>query len=300
MSVAERLYYNSAALDFEAEVTDIRLAQTDAQGQLWQIALDRTAFYPTGGGQPHDTGKLVATAPSGTTLEVPVERVEEDDHGEVWHYVRKPLMSGTAITGFIDPTRRIDHEQQHSGQHLLSAIFLRELHATTVGFHLGPETSTIDLIQTEKFTEAELTRIATAANRVITDQRPFLTHWVEPEYAADMLRRGDLHKLPPREGRIRIVQMQGIEFNACGGTHVQNTGAIGVLSIRRQEKIKQGQRIEFVCGTRAIRTAREDYLLLDTLARTLSTSATDLPTRIEKLLEERKAATKEIKKLQGE
>jgi alanyl-tRNA synthetase len=294
---AERLYYASAALDFEAEVTDIRLAQTDDRGQLWQVALDKTAFFPEGGGQPWDTGRLVATAPSGTTLEATVERVEEDAAGEVWHYVRKPLMAGTAITGFVDAARRIDHEQQHSGQHLLSAMFFRELNTATVGFHLGADVSTIDLDHTEKFTEDELSRVLTAANRVITDQRPLLTHWVEPEYAQDMLRRGDLRKLPDRPGPIRIIQMQGIEFNACGGTHVQNTAAIGSIHIRRTEKNKKGQRIEFVCGTRATRAAREDFLLLDTIARTLSVGATDIPERIAKLLEERKAAAKEVKRL---
>lgn len=301
MSVtAERLYYTSAALDFEAEVTDIRLATTDDRGQLWQIALDRTAFFPEGGGQPWDTGRLIATAPSGTTLEVPIERVEEDETGEVWHYARKPLMAGTPITGFIDRDRRIDHEQQHSGQHLLSAMFLRELNAPTTSFHLGLESSTIDVDHAERFTEAELTQVVTAANRVITDQRPMLSHWVDREYADEMLARGDLRKLPPITGKLRIVQMQGIEFNACGGTHVQNTGAIGSISICRTEKNKKGQRIEFVCGNRATRTARADYLLLDTIARTLSVAATDIPERVTKLLEERKAQAKEIKRLSAD
>lgn len=296
--VAQRLYYDSAALDFEARVVDIRLDSKDASGQLWQVALDRTAFYPTGGGQPYDMGLLRATAKSGATLDVPVERVEEDDAGEVWHYVRKPLMAETEVTGIIDTARRTDHEQQHSGQHLLSAMFLREMGARTVGFHLGAEVSTIDLNLTERPAEEDLRRVEDAANRVVTEARPFLTHWVQPEYAEEMLRRGDLVKLPPLRDRMRIVQIQGVEFNACGGTHVANTGAIGAITLRRVEKVKQGFRIEFCCGLRAVRMARRDYLLLDTIGRGLSVAPSDVPGRVEKLLDEKKAQAKEIKRLE--
>ena len=128
--VAERLYYDSAELKFSARVADIRLVSSDkpesgGKGPLWQVALDRTAFYPESGGQPWDTGVLVATARSGAVLEVPVERVEEDEAtGEVWHFVRKPLVEGTEVEGRVDAARRMDHMQQHSGQHLLSAVFL--------------------------------------------------------------------------------------------------------------------------------------------------------------------------------
>ena len=295
--VAERLYYDSAALEFEAEVADIRLTRTDDQGQLWQVALDRTAFYPAGGGQPWDTGVLVATAPSGTTLEVPVERVEEDEAGEVWHFVRKPLNAGTEVQGRVDAARRIDHEQQHSGQHLLSAMFLRELGARTVGFHLGAESSTIDLDVKERPGDEDVRRVEAAANRVVYEQRPMLPHFVEREFAEEMLKRGDLRKLPEREGRMRIVQMQGIEFNACGGTHVRNTGEIGAVLVRKLEKVKAGWRVEFVCGVRAVNVARRDFEVLSTVARTLSVGAADVPGRVEKLLEEKKALGKEVKAL---
>jgi len=305
---AKRLYYDSPILEFTARITDIRLVEKDPNAapdsaQLWQVALDRTAFFPEGGGQPWDTGLLIATAPSGTTLEIPVERVHEDEAGEVWHYVRKPLTTGTSITGSVDPDRRIDHEQQHSGQHLLSAIFLRELNARTVSFHLGADSSTIDLALPEgmdKISDDDLRRVEELANRIIYENRPLLTHWVERPLAEQMLARGDLRKLPPLEGPFRIVQMQGIEFNACGGTHVQTTGAIGSLLLRRVEKVRQGWRIEFVCGLRAIRTARRDYTLLDTVARTLTVSRTDVPERVTKILEDKKAQAKEIKKLTQE
>jgi len=310
--MTQRLYYDSAILEFAARVTDIRLVakesnEASGSAHLWQLSLDRTAFYPEGGGQPFDTGTLTAVSRSGAQLEVPVERVEEDDTGEVWHFIRKPLVEGAEVTGKIDFDRRSDHEQQHSGQHLLSAIFLRELGARTVSFHLGAESSTIDLALREgpdeppaKFTEADLQQVEEAANRIVLEGRPLSTHWVERPLAEQMLARGDLRKLPDREGPFRIVQMQGVEFNACGGTHVSNTGAIGAIMLRRIEKVRQGWRIEFLCGLRAIRAARNDYALLDTVARALTISRTDVPARIEKLLEDRKAAAKEIKKLTQE
>ena len=305
---AKRLYYDSPILEFTARITDIRLVEKDPNAspdsaQLWQVALDRTAFYPEGGGQPWDTGLLIATAPSGTTLEISVERVHEDETGEVWHSVRKPLVEGTEITGTVDPARRTDHEQQHSGQHLLSAVFLRELNARTVSFHLGADSSTIDLALPEgadRLNDEDLRCVEESANRILYENRPLLTHWVERPLAEAMLARGDLRKLPPLEGPFRIVQMQGIEFNACGGTHVRSTGEIGAILLRRVEKVRQGWRVEFVCGLRAIRSARNDYTLLDTVARTLTISRADVPTRVEKLLEDRKASAKEIKKLTQE
>jgi alanyl-tRNA synthetase len=312
-TAAERLYYDSAQLEFTARVTDIRHVSTEKDetaenAQLWQVALDRTAFYPEGGGQPWDTGVLIAVARSGAQLEVAVERVEEDEAGEVWHFVRKPLVEGTEVAGRIDFDRRTDHEQQHSGQHLLSAIFLRELGARTVSFHLGAlqsglGSSTIDLALREgmeRISDAELRHVEERANRVIYENRPLTSHWVERTLAEQMLARGDLRRLPEREGPLRIVQMQGIEFNACGGTHVASTGAIGSISLRKVEKVRQGWRVEFVCGLRAVRAGRRDFEVLSGVARTLSVGAADVPVRVEKLLEERKASAKEIKRLSQE
>lgn len=301
--VAKRLYYDSAALDFTATVTDIRLDSREGGEHLWQVSLDQTAFYPESGGQPWDTGVLVAVARSGATLEVPVERVEEDAHGEVWHYVRKPLVQGTEITGYVDAARRSDHEQQHSGQHLLSAMFLRELDATTVSFHLGVESSTIDLVLregAERLTDEEIARVEAATNRVVVEGRPLMSHWVEQGLAQAMLERGDLRKLPEREGPLRIVQMQGIEFNACGGTHVANTGAIGVVLLRKVEKARQGWRVEFVCGQRAVRAARKDFTALGAAAQALSVGAADVPARIGVLLGETRDAAKERRALLDE
>ncbi len=297
---AERLYYDSAELSFHATVTDIQLVaqERNADGdkvQLWRVALDRTAFYPESGGQPWDTGVLTATARSGAVLEVAVERVEEDETGEVWHFVRKPLIQGTELDGRVDADRRMDHMQQHTGQHLLSAVFLARLHARTVSFHLGAESSTIDLALPENLPavhKAHLIEVEDAANRLVFEDRPLRARWHTQEEAAAMLARGDLRKLPERTGRMRVVEMAGVEFNACGGTHVASTGAIGSLQLRRLEKVKAGWRVEFLCGRRAVRAARRDFETLSDVARTLSVGNADVPQRVAALGEETKAGSK--------
>ena len=304
-AVAERLYYDSPALAFTARVTDIRLVATERteagdREQLWQVALDRTAFYPEGGGQPWDIGVLIATARSGATLEVPVERVEEDEAGEVWHFVRKPLVQDTEVAGRIDAERRRDHAQQHSGQHLLSAVFLARLGARTVSFHLGSESATIDLALAEgisAFTQEQIEAVETEVNRLIFEERPLHPRWHTRAEAESMLAEGLLRKLPERSGPMRVVEMQGVEFNACGGTHVASTGAIGGLLLRRLEKVKTGWRVEFVCGLRAVRAARRDYMLLAGLANSLSVGAGDVPARVAAMQEETKAGAKERRAL---
>ncbi len=194
--MAERLYYDgdAGALEFRAVVADVRLdshvvGEGGQKEQVWQVALDRTGFYPVGGGQPWDTGLLVATAKSGAVLEVVVERVEEDEAGEVWHYVRKPLPEGTEVVGRVDAARRMDHAQQHTGQHLLSAMFLKELGAPTVSFHLGADSVTIDLA-VEKVSEEELRLVEAAANRLIYEDRTVRPRWVSREEAEAMLSAG--------------------------------------------------------------------------------------------------------------
>jgi alanyl-tRNA synthetase len=297
--VAERLYYDSGALEFGARVTDIRLESNADGEQVWLVALDRTAFYPESGGQPWDTGVLVATAKSGAVLEAPVERVEEDEAGEVWHRVRKPLIEGTEIVGRVDADRRMDHAQQHSGQHLLSAVFLNEVGARTVSFHLGAESVTIDLA-VDKVSEEELQRVEAVANRIVYEDRGIVPRWVSREEAEAMLARGELRKLPERAGAMRIVEMVGVEHNACGGTHVGSTGAIGAILVRQVEKVKQGRRVEFCCGLRAVRAARADYVRLRELGGLLSVGPADLVGRVAGLIEDKKAAAKELKGLRRE
>jgi alanyl-tRNA synthetase len=306
VAVAERLYYDSGALEFTAQVADIRLdshttSEAGEKQQLWQVALDRTAFYPEGGGQPWDTGVLIAVARSGAVLEVEVERVEEDEAGEVWHFVRKPLVEGTAVTGRVDAARRMDHAQQHTGQHLLSAVFLSELGARTVSFHLGSDNVTIDLALREgmeRLSSDDLVRVEDEANLLIYADRAMRPRWVERAEAEAMLERGELRKLPEREGAMRIVEMEGVELNACGGTHVASTGKIGGLMLRKVEKAKKGWRVEFVCGLRAVRMARRDYEWLGGVAKVLSVGAGDVETRVVGMMEKMKGMAKQLKVLE--
>jgi alanyl-tRNA synthetase len=306
---AERLYYADSALtQFSATVTDIREhSRTDA-GSLWQIALDRSAFYPTSGGQPHDTGTLVATAPSGAVLEAPVVEVDEDEHGEVWHLTSKPLLAGTQIEGRVDWIRRLDHMQQHSGQHLLSALFHRELRALTVSFHLGDTISTIDL-NVETVEPEQLAYIAQLANTIVAESRTVTHGSVTAEEAARLLAEGQLRKLPPRSGDIRIVVIPGpvpdvpafdLDVNACGGTHVSSTSQIGAVLIRGTERIRQSIRVSFLCGNRAIAAARADDALLTQLGREFSVGRADLPAALARLKADTKASAKERQALREE
>lgn len=297
MSVSERLYYADSNLrSFSAAVTDVReLSRGDAES-VWQLALDRTAFYPTSGGQPCDTGLLRATSRGGAALEISVEAVEEDETGDVWHFVRKPLAAGTRVEGEIDWPRRFDHMQQHTGQHLLSAIFLRELEAPTVSFHLGETSSTIDLA-CASVAHHSIERVERIANDIIAEDRAVSTRYVTRTEAEAMAAAGELRKLPERSGDIRIVEIAGCDRNACGGTHVRSTGQVGSLLLRGIEKVTRGVRVEFVCGQRAVRTARADFSALTQATAALSVPAADLPSAIERLKVEAKSRAKEWQRL---
>jgi alanyl-tRNA synthetase len=300
MPVSERLYYSDPFLkDFSAVVTDVReLARTEGES-VWQVALDRTAFYPASGGQPFDTGTLRATSRGGAALDIPVESVEEDEAGEVWHFVRKPLSAGTQVDAAIDWERRFDHMQQHTGQHLLSAIFLARHKAPTVSFHLGDTVSTIDLA-TASITPRMLEEVERAANQIIGEDRPVGIHYVPRAEAEAMLAAGVLRKLPDREGEIRLIEIADCDRNACGGTHVRSTGQIGGLLLRGVEKVSRGYRVEFVCGLRAVETARADATILAQLTASLSAGAPDIPAAVERLKAEARGSTKERQRLREE
>jgi alanyl-tRNA synthetase len=298
--MTERAYYrDSFVTRFSATVTDIRLASQKDGQQLWQVALDRSAFYPTSGGQPHDTGVLRARSASGAVLEAPVISVDEDERGEVWHTTTKPVLAGTEVEGEIAWQRRFDHMQQHSGQHLLSACFLAALDAPTISFHLGTEVSTIDIaMPARELAEADLVRVSAKANDIVVEDRPLHIHDVTAADAREMLADGRLRKLPEREGPFRVIEMGGVEWNACGGTHVARTGQIGAVQLRGVEKVKAGlYRVTFLCGERAMSAARRDFLLLQELSRRISAPPTELPDAVTILQEQAKSAAKERQKL---
>jgi len=296
----ERLYYSDSFLsEFDGVVTDVREVAGGAGEPLWHVALDRTAFYPTSGGQPFDTGLLHARLRDGTALTVPVEQVEEDEEGAVWHFVRQPLAAGTAVEGEIDWERRRDHMQQHTGQHLLSAVFWRELEAATVSFHLGQSSSTIDLIG-GPFMPESLERLERIANEIIGENRPVTACFVSRGEAEAMLGAGELRKLPERDGAIRLIEIADYDKNACGGTHVRSTGQIGGLQVRAVEKVSRGMRVEFLCGLRAIRAARADFAMLREASTLLSVGTRELAPSVTRLLAEGKAHGSERKKLREE
>lgn len=297
---AERLYYRDSFLrNFPATVTDVRELSRNAGESVWQMALDRTAFYPTSGGQPYDTGTLRAVARGGAAIEVPVDSVEEDDSGEVWHFLSKPLAVGTQVEAAIDWDRRLDHMQQHTGQHLLSAVFLHELQAPTVSFHLGETSSTIDLA-VPSVTSSALERVERLVNEIIAEDRPVTMHYVQRADAEAMLASGDLRKLPERAGEIRIVDIADCDRNACGGTHVRSTGQIAGLLLRSTEKISRGVRVEFVCGLRAVRAARADAAVLGQLTAALSAGPAEIPAAVERLRADAKTGAKDRQRLREE
>ena len=274
--MTERLYYNDSFLsDFRAKVLDTTELKRENNNSTWAVKLDRTAFYPTSGGQPFDTGRIITESKSGVSLESAVEDVFEDEHGEIWHRVSKVVPPGADVRGLIDFERRRDHIQQHTGQHLLSAAFIQLLNAKTVSFHLGEQISTIDL-DVQSIAHPDLVRVERLANEIIAEDRPIAVRYASREQAQQM----GVRKLPEREGEIRLIDIHDFDLNACGGTHARSTGQIGGLLLRRTEKVKQGVRVEFVCGMRAAAAARRDFELLSEAAALYPCAPADLAANI--------------------
>ena len=272
-----RLYYDdSLLLEFEAAVTGAR----EHEGRP-AVTLDRTAFYPTSGGQPHDLGTLGGAAV--------VDVVDDEETGEILHVLDKPLAAGAAVKGAIDPVRRLDHMQQHTGQHILSAAFERLHQARTVSFHLGAETSTIDVDK-----EVGATSIAAAerlANEVIWADRAVAVRYVSESEAAAM----PLRKESKRTGTLRLVEVPDCDLSACGGTHVPSTGVIGMIAIAGVERFKGGLRLSFVCGARALARFGRMRAALDDSIKRLSVLPDDLAAAIGRLQDENKSQRQTIR-----
>ncbi len=246
----ERLYYVDPYLrEFTA-----RILARETIGGRPALALDRTAFYPTGGGQPHDTGTLVAA--DGTVAAVVDVSA---GNGLIWHVVDS-LPAGEAVQGRVDWERRFDHMQQHTGQHILSQAFIQTCDAETVAFHLGASYSTIDLNRTDLGPEA-LAAAEAAANAVVDAALPVTAAFVLPEELAGL----PLRKPPKVNEDIRVVQVAGYDWSACGGTHVANTAQVGLIKIVATERRGPELRVTFLCGRRA----RADYARLKALAQGL-------------------------------
>ncbi|MGH7670939.1 MAG: alanyl-tRNA editing protein [Gemmatimonadaceae bacterium] len=250
-----RLYYNDAYLTgFAATIVE---AADDGR----RIYLDQTALYPTSGGQLFDTGTL-----SGRRV---VDVIDEDSR--IAHLLDAPLaQTAGAVEGHVDWTRRFDHMQQHTGQHLLSAVLEDLFGWKTVSVHFGDATSTLD-VNTNAAPPSSLDTAEDRANQLIAENRAVTVSF---EDAASAI---GLRKASDRRGEIRVVAIADVDRSACGGTHVRATGEIGALLLRRTEKVKQGTRIEFVCGRRAVARARADFGALSAIAHDVSSSLDEAP-----------------------
>jgi alanyl-tRNA synthetase len=272
----KRIYYDDAFVrEFEAEVLTCE-QHAGNSAKRWRVLLDRTALYPASGGQPYDRGKVGEAE----VLEV------VDEGEEIAHFVDRPMALGK-VKAVVDWKRRFDHMQQHTGQHLLSAVLQSRFGLETVSFHLGEEICTIDLRGTEPSAEA-LVRAEQAANEIIFEDRP-----VNVKYGTiEELRSLGVRKEVDREGILRAIEIEGVELQPCGGTHVARTGQIGMIQLRRCTKIRQDWRLEFLCGGRVAKVARDDYETRQRIAEKLQCAVEEVDGALEKALAERDASYK--------
>lgn len=278
--MTERLYYADAYCRlFSARVTE----RSTWDGQP-AVVLDRTAFYPTSGGQPADEGTLGGVA-------VPDVIARED--GAVLHILEHPLPeSEEDVTGKIDWPRRFDHMQQHTGQHILSAAFEQVLDADTVGFHLGAEVSTID-VNVARLDPEVVSSVEDLANRVVWEDRLVSTRFVGLDELASL----PLRRQPAVDGPVRVVDIADFDVNPCGGTHVARSGEIGLIRIPRLEYRGHETRVEFLCGRRALRDYRARSEVVDQLATRLTVGYWELDQAVERLQDEAKQSRRDLRQM---
>ena len=274
----ERLYYEDAyRTNFVAQVAE----RLTFEGQP-AVRLSESAFYPTSGGQPHDTGSLNGTA---------VVDVQVGADGAVLHLLAGPLPEETrSVNGQVSWLRRYDHMQQHSGQHLLSQVFYRELGLETVSVHFGDALNTVDL-DGPLLSAAQMGTVETAVNEMVWQNRRIRAYWVSEDERAKV----PLRRAPTVQGSTRIVEIDKFDWSACGGTHVRRTGEIGLVSLVRIEKHRGRSRVHFVCGRRALEDAGMRRGLLAETAGLLDSGVQDVPALVAKLQEALRSAERELK-----
>jgi len=290
--LTDRLYYHDSFLrEFDAIVISCT-----PEGRRWKVILNKTAFYPTSGGQPHDLGTLgnaqvveVVDAPH--AVAGPDASNPGDPH-RVVHYTTAEVPVG-AVHGHIDWPRRIDHMQQHTAQHMLSAAFIELFGFDTVSFHLGKEISTIDL-RAPSVVPRQLEQAERRTNEIIFEDRP-----VEIRFGtAEELAESGIRKKVEREGILRAIEIDGFDRQPCGGTHLARTGQAGLILLRKLERSRDHWRIEFVAGYRALAAARADYATLTQAATLLSCALADVPAGITKNIQDRRSKNTAIKRLE--
>jgi alanyl-tRNA synthetase len=282
MSATERLYYHdSRLLEFDARV--ISLSELD-DGQI-AVTLDRTAFYPTGGGQPTDTGMLGDARV--------VDCIDAEDDG-VLHLIQGPAPEvGDTVHGKIDWLRRLDHLQQHTGQHILSAAFVRLFDAPTRSFRVLEHECEID-VALEDPTDEKIGRAVDLANQIIWESRPVTINQVTAEQAAAL----PLRKEPAREGELRIIEISDFDLTPCGGTHASSTGEVGVIAVRSWERAKGLARIHFMAGIRAFADYRKANQTARDVAALFSAAREDSPALVTKIIEDNKKLARRVSELE--
>lgn len=287
--MTQRLYYHDSFLyDFDAEISEVQ------DGPKPALLLNRTAFYPTSGGQVFDTGVI-----SGEGEKLDITEVADAEDGRVVHYLEaapKSLRAGMKIHGEIDRTRRRDHMQQHTGQHVLSAAFVRLFDLHTVSFHMGDDYCSIDL-DTPTLSKQHVEEAERLANEIILENRPVEIRFVSREEAANL----GLRTIPVAErDELRIIEIRDFDLSACGGTHVNQTGQICCVMLRKTEKVRQGWRVEFVAGQRAVATARRDFTTLTATAGLFSAHIHGVPEQARKALDDIRSLRKQHEDVQEE
>jgi len=276
--MSKKLYLENAYL--KSCTSDV-IKQPKTKGNPGVI-LDQTVFYPTSGGQPHDTG---------TINKVDVIDVFEDEHQQIVHLLEKPV-EDAQVACEINWERRFDHMQQHTGQHILSQALLKICNGETLSFHLGDWSATIDIDQSDLSSEI-INAVEQHANRVIMEDRHVIAHVVDREE----IRKYPVRKPPTVEDNIRILEIENYDYSPCGGTHCSRTGEIGLIKIRHYENYKGGTRIHFVCGSRALEDYQAKTEILKQLSKSMSAAESDLPQNITKLKDDLKALTAERDRL---
>jgi len=282
MTATERLYYNDSHLiEFEARVVDV----TERVSGWTAVVLDRTAFYPTGGGQPSDTGTL-----NGTRV---VECIDDGERG-VLHVMQGVAPARDAIvSGRIDWSRRLDHMQQHTGQHILSQAFINLFNAPTKSFRVLESVCEIDIELANPATEV-LERAVGLANNVVWEDRAITIHNVSAEQAAAM----PLRKESSREGELRLIEIEGFDLTPCGGTHAYRTGEVGMIAMRSWERAKGLVRIEFLAGMRALADYRKANMSAREVAALFSCGRDDVGQQAVQWVEENKELRRQVRVLE--
>jgi alanyl-tRNA synthetase len=277
--MTQRLYYT----DPYRTLFDATVVAVEQAGGEQHVILDQTAFYPSSGGQPHDTGTLGGAA---------VTNVIDREDGAIVHVAGGGMRVGDVVQGDIDWPRRFDHMQQHTGQHVLSAAFDRLFEIRTESFHLGAAAATIDLGR--EVTAGQIAQAEDEANRIVWTDRPVTIRFASPEEAAQL----PLRKEPTRPGPLRLIEVEDFDLSACGGTHVARTGAIGVIAIGGWEKFRGGTRVEFLCGARALQRFRQWRDALGAVREHLSVPPAELAAAVERLQGDGKALQRTLRGFQ--